>query len=102
MILDNSKSKYEIEEIINNTKEDNENFYLLGVSYWYLDEFSCVLVKRNELWFKKSLSEIEKVWNIIEKERVDGYEHRASKKRRPSIDNTEKVGCLIQLNEDSM
>lgn len=102
MILDNSKSKYEIEEIINKTKEDNENFYLLGVSYWYLDEFSCVLVKRNELWFKKSLSEIEKVWNIIEKERVDGYEHRASKKRRPSIDNTEKVGCLIQLNEDSM
>lgn len=102
MILDNSKSKYEIEEIINNTKEDNENFYLLGVSYWYLDEFSCVLVKRNELWFKKSLPEIENVWNIIEKERVDGYEHRASKKRRPSIDNTEKVGCLIQLNEDSM
>ena len=95
-------SKKEIEEIINKTKDDNENFYLLGVSYWYLDEFSCVLVKRNELWFKKSLSEIEKVWNIIEKERVDGYEHRASKKRRPSIDNTEKVGCLIQLNEDSM
>ena len=102
MILDNSKSKYEIEEIINKTKEDNENFYLLGVSYWYLDEFSCVLVKRNELWFKKSLSEIENVWNIIEKERIDGYEHRASKKRRPPIDNTEKVGCLIQLNEDSM
>jgi putative phage-type endonuclease len=102
MVLDNSKSKNEIEEIINKTKEDNENFYLLGVSYWYLDEFSCVLVKRNELWFKKSLSEIENVWNIIEKERVDGYEHRASKKRRPSIDKTEKVGCLIQLNEDSM
>ena len=102
MILDNSKSKYEIEEIINKTKEDNENLYLSGMSYWYLDEFSCVLVKRNELWFKKSLSEIEKVWAIIEKERVDGYEHRASKKRRPSIDNTEKVGCLIQLNEDSM
>lgn len=101
-ILDNSKSKIEIEEIINKTKDDNENFYLLGVSYWYLDEFSCVLVKRNELWFKKSLSEIENVWNIIEKERVDGYEHRASKKRRPSIDKTEKVGCLIELNEDSM
>ena len=102
MILDNSKSENEIEEIINKTKEENENLYLLGVSYWYLDEFSCVLVKRNELWFKKSLSEIEKVWKIIEKERIDGYEHRASKKRRPSIDNTETVGCLIQLNEDSM
>jgi putative phage-type endonuclease len=102
MILDNSKSKNEIEEIINKAREDNENFYLLGVSYWYLDEFSCVLVKRNELWFKNSLSEIENVWNIIEKERVDGYEHRASKKRRPSIDKTEKVGCLIELNEDSM
>ena len=102
MILDNSKSEKEVEEIINKTKEEHENLYLLGVSYWYLDEFSCVLVKRNELWFKKSLSEIEKVWDIIEKERVDGYEHRASKKRRPSIDKTEIVGCLIQLNEDSM
>ena len=102
MILDNSKDKKEIEEIINKTKEEDENLYLLGVNYWYLDEFSCVLVKRNELWFKKSLPEIENVWNIIEKERVDGYEHRASKKRRPSIDKTEKVGCLIQLNEDSM
>ena len=102
MILDNSKNEKEIEDIINKAKEENENLYLLGVSYWYLDEFSCVLVKRNELWFKKSLPEIENVWNIIEKERVDGYEHRASKRRRPSIDKTEKVGCLIQLNEDSM
>ena len=45
---------------------------------------------------------IEKIWKIIEKERIEGYEHRASKKRSPSIDKTEHVGSLIQLNEDSM
>ena len=101
-ILDGNKDKKEIEEIINSIKKENENQYVVDLKYWYLDEFSCVLVKRNELWFKKSLSEIEKIWKIIEKERVEGYEHRASKKRSPSIDKTEHVGCLIQLNEDSM
>lgn len=49
--------------------------------YWRLDEFSCVLVLRNKLWFKHALPEIEKVWNIIQVEKENGYEHRAPKKR---------------------
>ena len=39
---------------------------------------------------------------IIEKERIDGYEHRASKKRKPSIDNTDSPGkCLLAMSDDS-
>lgn len=94
-----------IEEIESQTgciKEDNENFYISEINYWYLDELSCVFVKRNKPWFEKSLPLIKDVWNIIEKERVDGYEHRASKKRKPSIDNTESPGkCLLAMSDDS-
>ena len=100
-VIEESISVDLVEEYKNKLKNDFENFYICYISYWYLDEFSCVLVKRNELWFKKSLPEIEKTWNIIEKERIEGYEHRASKKRKSSIDNTETKGCLIELNEDS-
>jgi hypothetical protein len=50
-----------------------------------LDEFSCILVKRNRNWFNSALPKIEEAWKIIEIERVIGYEHRAAKKRTPKI-----------------
>ena len=50
--------------------------------YWYLDEFSCILVKRNRLWFAQALPKIEETWKIIEKERREGgFEHRLPKKK---------------------
>jgi putative phage-type endonuclease len=49
--------------------------------YWRLDKLSCVLVLRNKDWFKNNVGQLEKVWNIIEQERVTGYEHRAPVRR---------------------
>jgi len=49
--------------------------------YWYLDEYSCVLVHRNRLWFSEAVKVLEKVWATIEEERETGYEHRAPKKK---------------------
>lgn len=49
--------------------------------YWKLDIVSCVLVLRNKLWFKKVLPTIESFWKTIEFEKVNGFEHRAPKKR---------------------
>ena len=54
---------------------------LFNTIYWYLDEYSCVLVPRNRSWFEAALPKIDNVWKIIVKERVDGYEHRAPKKK---------------------
>jgi len=51
-------------------------------TYWKLEEISCVLVLRNKLWFQKSLPKINKIWNIIKKERVHGYEHRLPKQKQ--------------------
>jgi hypothetical protein len=49
--------------------------------YWYLDQYSCVLVLRNDVWFQNAIPQIEKVWNIILRERETGFAHRAPKKR---------------------
>lgn len=50
--------------------------------YWYLDEYSCVLVRRNRLWFEEAVKVLARVWDMIEEERETGYEHRAPVKRR--------------------
>jgi hypothetical protein len=75
--------------------------------YWKLEHMSCVLIKRNKLWFQTNVGELEKVWNIIEQERITGYEHRAPKRREkkdiPQNQNTiinafnNKSGCLLNI-----
>lgn len=61
--------------------------------YWWLEEVSCVLIERNVSWFNAVLPEIRETWEIIEKERVEGYEHRKPKKRV-------KKNNAIQTNEN--
>ena len=62
-------------------------------SYWVLDQFSCVLVRRNRAWFAAAQPKIAEAWNTILAEREAGYEHRAAatKKKRTEVvcsDNT--------------
>jgi putative phage-type endonuclease len=74
-----------INDICISTKDTHR---LFTTHYWYLDEFSCILVKRNRMWFKAALPKILETWKTIEYEREHGYEHRASKKRDiPGIRN---------------
>ena len=49
--------------------------------YWYLDQYSCVLVRRNRLWFEEAVPILQRLWETIEKERETGYEHRAPKRK---------------------
>jgi hypothetical protein len=65
------------EEII----DKNTDLVWIKNIYWYLHQYSCVLVLRNDAWFKNAIPQIEKVWNIILRERETGFEHRAPKKR---------------------
>ena len=50
--------------------------------YWYLDQYSCVLVRRNRLWFEEAVPVLEQLWETIEEERSNGFEHRAPSKRK--------------------
>lgn len=58
-----------------------DELVLFNTIYWYLDEFSCVLIERNRPWFSSAIVKFKEVWDIIEKEKVDGYEHRSPKKK---------------------
>ena len=69
--------------------------------YWKLDEVSCVLVLRNKIWFKHVKPKFEETWNIIQKEKVTGYEHRAPKRKnktKPKQPVTSKQNkCFINI-----
>jgi len=76
-------TKESIDEWIDVMRETcrGEEIVLFNTIYWYLEEYSCVLIQRNRHWFASAVGKIEEVWRIIERERVEGYEHRSSKKK---------------------
>jgi len=106
-----------IQQWIQATREECKprGLVLFHTIYWYLDEYSCVLIPRNRPWFEAALPKIQAVWNTILKERAEGYEHRAAKKRAPkntivtadasgnsySIENLNinKSVCLVKLDQ---
>ena len=59
----------------------HESKLFIKTIYWKLDEFSCILVLRNKIWFNSIIKEMCNIWEIIEKERISGYDHRAPKKK---------------------
>ena len=75
--------KENIDEWIIQTKEEGQtnNLILFNTIYWYLDEISCVLIKRNREWFATAIDKIKNVWDIIQEEKHSGYEHRSPKRR---------------------
>jgi hypothetical protein len=78
--------------------------------YWFLHEYSCVLVVRNYAWFGSVVGEIADMWKIIEHERIHGFEHRAPNKKKrasnykykgnPDDADQKFVGCVINLGQD--
>jgi hypothetical protein len=54
-------------------------------TFWYLKTISCVLLRRNKLWFASVNHKFKALWDIILKERVEGFEHRKPKKRQKKI-----------------
>lgn len=114
MPLDIPITEPAVNEWIAKTKaEISADWVLFETHYWYLDEFSCVLVRRNKKWFESAIPKIENTWNTILRERVEGYEHRASKKQKQQIEvlsaedgthyirniPTNKAVCLIKLDK---
>ena len=67
--------------------------------FWRLDECSCVLVLRNKMWFQDTIGYIAETWNIIEKERISGFQHRASAKRakKQIVDAPATHGCFLSI-----
>ena len=92
------------EEVQFAEQEVAENTWIKNI-YWKLEECSCVLVLRNKNWFQDNIGAMEELWRIVEKEREQGYSHRAPIKRvKPQLAATENTqgsqsGCLININK---
>ena len=81
----------------------SKNMIWIKNIYWKLEKLSCVLILRNKDWFKNNIFQLERVWKIIESERITGYEHRAPN-RKPKKESsfnkfipTESQGCLLHI-----
>ena len=79
------------EWIFNKRTELRRNWSLYETQYWYLQDYSCVMVPRCKEWFTAALPKIRDTWDIIVKERETGYEHRASKKRVVKLDAVQVI-----------
>ena len=84
-----------------------ETHILYEKIYWYLDEYSCVIVERNIPWFESVLPIIEEAWNIVISERKMGYKHREpvsrnSKDKGHSIIITKKMDkfCVVKIDSN--
>jgi len=86
-------------EWIQECREKHAPKYVLAHTvYWYLDQYSCVLVRRNRDWFQAALPKIREVWDTVLQERETGYEHRAPNKRKnPVSKNVESGGYTINM-----
>ena len=84
------------------------NYIFIKNIYWKLEKMSCIYVERNKKWFEDNIKQLEKVWNIIEQERITGFEHRApSKKNKKEVNklpldnnnnnNNNNQGCLLPI-----
>jgi len=90
------------EDMIEMYQSPEHNMTYIKSNYWKLEKLSCVLVLRNKDWFENNISALENVWNIIEKERITGYDHRAPNRRNKinktnNNDNDTGGICLIKL-----
>jgi len=70
-------SNLKIEQVL----KENENYIWIKQIYWKLNEISCVLVKRNKIWFDNMIPIIKDFWDIIKREKINGFEHRKPKSR---------------------
>ena len=101
--LDMNKSEFDAFE--SDTIEKMETIEMTWIKniYWKLKTYSCVFVKRNRRWFQDNVSEIQDLWNVIKRERIDGYSHRAPSKRNTTLivnaTATSENKCLISIND---
>jgi putative phage-type endonuclease len=101
--LNISESEYKIWEA-KKMKQHIDDTWIKNI-YYYLHEYSCVLVLQNMSWFNYAKKILSDLWNIVLKERVTGYEHRAPKKRIKTIkkykENDDEditlTNCMINL-----
>lgn len=71
---------------------------LFDTLYWFLDEYSCVTIERNRIWFDEiARPKLIALKSTIDRESVSGFQHRISSKTAKIPKITPSV-CLIKLD----
>lgn len=86
--------------------EKIENITWFKNIYWKMEEFSCIMVKRNKIWFENAISKIKDVWEIIVSERendcknIDNYKpkKRIKVEKKDQIDQQNIVTDVVTNN----
>lgn len=60
---------------------EKEEMEYLGTTFWYLKQYSCVLVDRNRTWFNKRYIKIKEFWDDVLKTRNSGVDYSQSEKK---------------------
>jgi hypothetical protein len=77
--------------------EKVENITWFKNIYWKMEEFSCIMVKRNKIWFENAIQKIKDVWEIIVKERENDCKNIDNYKPKKRI-KVEKKEQEVQQN----
>lgn len=92
-------SKNDFDVWYSDTMEKNKKLTWIENIYWYLQDISIVLVTRNKKWYNAALPKMIETWDIIIKERKEGYDHRKPNKRvKKNKDNVKNNTQIIKLN----
>ena len=75
-------SKDTFEKWYDKIVDEDSNLTWVNNIYWYLEDYSCVLVPRNKKWFNTVFPELKELWKTILKERISGYEHRKPRSKK--------------------
>jgi putative phage-type endonuclease len=78
--------------------EYGSEYHLFETLYWYLNEYSCVIVPRNQEWFQSAFPSFVRVWETVVNERIHGYEHRLPKKRETRRSTTAPQALLVSFH----
>lgn len=73
----------DIQAWFESVKIEYPQHFIFQTYYWILDEWSCILVQRNRVWFEAALPIVKETWNTILQERETGnYMSRAPQKKK--------------------
>lgn len=83
-----------LRQVIETTTANNRYVWFRNL-FWKLEVYSCVLVKRQTVWFKHAVKELAEIWKIICEERLNGEYYKRSPKKR----DASKLK-VVKLNAD--
>ena len=73
---------------------DSDDLEHVGTTFWYLNNISTVLVRRDRDWFQKGFHRIKQFWEAVEDARINGIPEKKKNKKENKIDMLQFTGSV--------